>query len=152
MISNESLYIKGSNYIIAIIKDKIDVAEYIKTMKSPEVGALSLFIGTTKDTFNGKKVLKLEYEFHPTMAIKQMENLARTAISKFNLNRIAIIHRVGKVDISEESILIISASVHRREALDSTDYIIEEFKRSIPIWKKEYYQSEIEEYVWKENC
>lgn len=150
MSINDSIYIKSSNYLVGITNDKINVTDNLNSMKGNEIGALSLFIGTTRDTFNGKKVLKLEYEYHPTMAIKQIEKLAITAIKKYNLNKVCIIHRVGQVDVSEESILIISASVHRKEAINSTEYIIEEIKNSITIWKKEYYDSD--EYVWKENA
>ena len=142
--------VKESNYLVALTDKIIDIPSLISFSKDSHSGALSLFIGTTRDNYNGKNVIKLDYEYHPSMCIKYLNSLALQSIEKYKLNKCVIVHRVKKVPISEESIVIIASSNHRKESLECCSFIIEEVKRIIPIWKKEYYDDGT--YEWKENC
>ncbi len=88
---------KNENIVVSIQENPIDVAELITKMKDGKGGALSIFLGTTRDHFENKKVLKLLYEAHPTMALKKLREIAEYAFEKFGLLKIALIHRVGEV-------------------------------------------------------
>jgi molybdopterin synthase catalytic subunit len=135
--------------IYGVQEDEINVSELISKMKDGKGGAISIFLGTTRDNFENKKVLKLFYEAHPTMALKKLKEIAEEIYEKFNLIKVAIIHRVGEVPITDESIVIISTSGHRSEAIEATSYAIEQVKKIVPIWKKEIYEEGGSE--WKEN-
>jgi molybdopterin synthase catalytic subunit len=87
----------NENIIYSIQEDPIDIASLITKMKDSKGGALSIFLGTTRDHFENKKVLKLFYEAHPTMALKKLKEIAELAYEKYKLLKIAIIHRVGEV-------------------------------------------------------
>lgn len=135
--------------IVGIQEEPIDVGTLITKMKSSSVGALSIFLGTTRDNFENKKVLKLFYEAHPTMALKKMKDIAEYSLKTFNLLKILIIHRTGEVPVTEESIIIIATSAHRKESLDAISYCIDEVKKVVPIWKKEIFEDGNN--IWKEN-
>ncbi len=148
-MKNENNFLNENNILVEITNNKLNIMECIEFCKHSSSGALSIFIGTTRDTFEDKKVSFLEYEYHPTMAIKELFKICKSAKDEFKLNTILAIHRVGKVEIMEESILIISSSSHRLEANKSTAWVLEEIKKIVPIWKKEYYIEDKEK--WKEN-
>lgn len=135
--------------IVRIQEEPIDVGALITKMKSTSAGALSIFLGTTRDNFENKKVLKLFYEAHPTMALKKMKDIADYCLKTFNLLKILIIHRTGEVPVTEESIVIIATSAHRKESLDAISYCIDEVKKVVPIWKKEIFEDGNN--IWKEN-
>lgn len=156
----ENQIINRNDIYVEIIDNKIDILKYINDNKDPESGAMSLFIGTTRKSFNDKEVLSLFYEFHPTMAISEMYKIAEKTKIEYNLNKIVLIHRIGEVKVTEESVLIITVSKHREESIKGTSIILEEVKRKVPIWKKEYYKvtnnaisnnNTENYYVWKEN-
>jgi len=89
---------ENNNNIICEITDQpINTSKYIEIMKRPDGGSLSIFLGTTRDNFENKKVIKLFYEAHPTMAIKKMNEIANFCVKKWNLLAIAIVHRTGEV-------------------------------------------------------
>lgn len=135
--------------ILEIQEEPLQVGDMITRIKSNSAGALSIFLGTTRDNFDNKKVLKLFYEAHPTMALKKMKEIGEYCIKTYNLLKILIIHRIGEVPVTEESIVIISTSPHRKEAIDATSYCIDEVKRVVPIWKKEIFEDGYN--TWKQN-
>jgi molybdopterin synthase catalytic subunit len=85
------------NIIIKIQKEPINVKELINKMKDPKGGAISIFLGTTRDNFENKKVLNLFYEAHDTMALRKMNDIANSLVVKYDLIKIAIVHRIGEV-------------------------------------------------------
>ena len=137
--------------IIKIQHQKIKIQDVIQEVISLNCGAVSTFIGTTRDNFDGKKVLKLEYEAYEPMALKQMENICVRARSKWDIQNIAVYHRLGEVPMGETSVAIAVSSPHRIESLKTVEFIIETLKADVPIWKKEVYQSKDEPAQWKEN-
>lgn len=93
--------------------------------------------GTTRDNWNEKTVVRLEYEAYDNMAIKEMKNICNVIREKWStVKNIAIYHRLGNVPVKETSIIIAVSSPHRKDALEAVDFCINEFKRLVPIWKK----------------
>lgn len=140
--NNQDLFVTDDtkNVYVAITKNKINLSYLIeKHIKNNLSGGISIFLGTTKEYFNNKKVKSLEYEYHPTMALKTMFKLALDHYLDLKLNKVLIVHRVGLIPISEESIAIISSSEGREAAIKSTSNLINEVKKLVPIWKKEIY-------------
>ena len=115
----------------------------------PTAGAIATFIGTTRDNFEGKAVLRLEYEAYQPMAERQMLAIIQRARAQWELRHVAISHRVGVVPTTESSVEIAVSSAHRKEALAAVHFLIDELKAQVPIWKKEIYAGEAA--CWKEN-
>lgn len=130
--NNENIYVELTDNVI-------DMPLYMSKLKDPGAGASSIFIGMTRDNFEDKSVCFLDYECHHTMAIKELKRIANKAITDYQVSKVLIVHRLGRVNVTEASILIITLSAHRGEAIKSTSWIIEEVKKSVPIWKKEHY-------------
>ena len=127
---------------------KLDLAKYTDHVRSPAAGAIATFEGTTRDTFNGKRVLELRYESYVPMARRQVGSILASARSKWCLTRIAVAHRLGVVPVGEASVFVAVSAVHRAEALEACRFVIDEVKATVPIWKKEVYENGE---VWKEN-
>ena len=125
--------------MIRIVQAPIDLAEILHSVKSPDSGAIDIFIGATRNHSDGKEVLSLEYEAYKPMALKLMEGIVAEARRRWDINRIAMVHRVGKVEIGEASVIIAVSAVHRREAFEACRYAIDSLKRDVPIWKKEVF-------------
>lgn len=120
-------------------------------LSSPSCGAISTFTGVTRDNFAGKRVARLSYEGYVPMAIKELRALCRDAKAKYaTVDKLVAAHILGECPVGEASVVVGSSSPHRREALRCTEYLIDELKGRVPIWKKEIYEGD-EESVWKEN-
>jgi molybdopterin synthase catalytic subunit len=128
--------------------ETIDVTCIIKEFHFPNCGAVSTFLGTTRDRFEDKRVVELAYEAYKPMAIKIMTQLCTTIGEKYGLVGIGIVHRLGIVPVLEDSVLIITASPHRKESLDALEELLEEVKHKVPIFKKEVYTDGSS---WKHN-
>jgi molybdopterin synthase catalytic subunit len=98
-----------------------------------------VFEGVVRNHSRGRKTLFLEYEAYEEMARKQMEALAEQALGQFQIRDVAIIHRLGRLEIGETSVLIVVASAHRAAAFDACRWLIDTLKRTVPIWKKEHF-------------
>ncbi|CAB3248739.1 unnamed protein product [Arctia plantaginis] len=130
--------------------DKLSVDEVSELVTDESCGAVSMFIGTTRDSFEGKKVLRLEYEAYEPMALKALKAICDEVREKWPaVHSIAMYHRLGMVPCREASVVIAVSSPHRRDSLDAVAHCIERLKASVPIWKKEVYETA--EPVWKEN-
>lgn len=138
----------GTNFI-EILSHSLSVDRAVKLVTSPTSGAISLFIGTTRNNFNGKKVIKLEYEAYTSMAEKELKRICQKIREKWTVEHICIFHRLGEVPITEASVIIAVSSPHRQESLEAVHYAIDSLKATVPIWKKEIYEEG--ESVWKEN-
>lgn len=103
-------------------------------------GAVVTFDGITRDNNKGKKVLFLEYEAYEPMALKMIKEIAEEARLKWPINRIALVHRLGRVDISQTSIAIVVTSAHRKPAFEACHFLIDRLKQIVPIWKREYFE------------
>lgn len=123
-----------------ITYNPINILEIIKSVKEDEGGAIVTFIGTVRNENKGRKVRYLLYEAYEEMAIPIMKEIAEEAKLKWNLKKIAITHRIGKLEIGDESIVIAVSSTHRDEGFKACHFIIDKIKEIVPIWKKEYFE------------
>jgi len=124
----------------AIVRQKIDSTTVIERIKHPEDGAVAVFEGIVRDHTRGRRALYLDYEAYEAMALKQMQALADEALTRFKVRDVALVHRLGRLEIGETSVLIVVASAHRAAAFDACRWLIDILKRTVPIWKKEYFE------------
>ncbi len=103
-------------------------------------GAVVTFLGTTRDNFEGKTVLTLEYEAFDEMALKKLEEVRQELMAEFGLEQVAISHRIGTVGIGEISLVVAVGSPHRKEGFYACHKTVDRIKEVVPIWKKEVYQ------------
>lgn len=134
---------------IKLSQEELSVAEASSLATHPSCGAISLFVGTTRDTFQGKDVVQLEYEAYTKMAEKEMRSLCKQAREKWSLKHIVLHHRLGLVPVAESSVILAVSSEHRRESLDAVSFLIDSLKAKVPIWKKEVYTDGSGD--WKKN-
>lgn len=124
----------------SITREKIDTQAVLAKLKHPADGAALVFEGVVRDNTRGRRTLHLNYEAYEEMALKQMDALAEQALQQFPIRAVAIVHRLGRLEIGEVSVLIVVASAHRAAAFDACRWLIDTLKRTVPIWKKEYFQ------------
>lgn len=123
------------------VTDKpIDLQEPVNYVSDPEAGAIATFIGTTRNNNEGRKVIALDYEAYPEMAEKELARIGEDARKKWPICRMAIVHRLGPVQITEASVVIAVSAGHRDAAFAACRFAIEEIKKTVPIWKKEVYE------------
>jgi molybdopterin synthase catalytic subunit len=122
------------------ITDKaIDIGASARRVCSPECGATVTLDGYVRRFTAGRETLYLVYEAYEPMAIREMSRLGEAARQKFQVANIGIVHRVGRLEIGETSVVIAVASPHRKAAFEACEWLIRELKRTVPIWKKEVY-------------
>jgi len=124
----------------SIVRDVIDTQDVVRNIKSSEDGAAVVFEGVVRNQTRGRKTLYLDYEAYEEMALAQMEGLAEQALKQFQVREVALIHRLGRLEIGETSVLVVVASAHRAAAFDACRWLIDTLKRTVPIWKKEYFE------------
>lgn len=120
----------------AIVRDPIDAQKILAEIKHPEDGAAVAFEGIVRNHSRGRRTLYLDYEAYEEMALKQMQALAAQALGQFEIREARIVHRLGRLEIGETSVLIVVASAHRAAAFDACRWLIDTLKRTVPIWKK----------------
>ncbi|EDW83962.1 uncharacterized protein Dwil_GK13883 [Drosophila willistoni] len=136
---------------IELISSPLDITTLYTLLGDPGCGASSVFVGTTRDSFEGKKVLSLEYEAYEPMAIKEMKTICTDLRAKWpDLKHIVIYHRLGSVPVGEASVVIATSAPHRLSALESVSLAVDQLKTRVPIWKKELYEGD-DPAQWKEN-
>jgi molybdopterin synthase catalytic subunit len=123
-----------------IVREAIDSAGMLACMKCGEDGAAVVFEGVVRNQTRGRRTIYLDYEAYEEMALRQMESLAAQAIEKFEIRDAVIVHRLGRLRIGETSVLIVVVSAHRAAGFDACRWIIETLKKTVPIWKKEYFE------------
>ncbi len=124
----------------AIVRETIHTEAVLNALKRPEDGAAVVFEGVVRNHSHGRRTLYLDYEAYEEMALKKLEHLALQAQAEFKIRDVAIVHRLGRLQIGETSVLIVVASPHRAAAFDACRWLIDTLKRSVPIWKKEYFE------------
>ncbi|MGH9495717.1 MAG: molybdopterin converting factor subunit 1 [Candidatus Sulfotelmatobacter sp.] len=130
----------GRRRYACITRDLIDTRQVVDSLKRGEDGASLFFEGVVRNQTRGRATLYLDYEAYDDMALQQMESLASQALQKFAIRDVAIVHRVGRLEIGQTSVLIAVASAHRAAAFDACHWLIDTLKRTVPIWKKEYFE------------
>lgn len=119
--------------------EPLDVGAIARRVVPPECGAIVTLDGFVRQWTQGRETLYLTYEAYEPMAIKEMEKLGKTAREKFKIAHVGIVHRLGKLEIGETSVVVSVAAPHRKAAFEACEWLIKELKRTVPIWKKEFY-------------
>jgi molybdopterin synthase catalytic subunit len=125
---------------VRIVRERIDKESVVARLKQPADGAAVIFDGVVRDNTRGRRTLYLDYEAYEAMALKQMESLAAEARARFGVRAASIVHRLGRLEIGETSVLIVVAAAHRDAAFEACRWIINTLKKTVPIWKKEYFE------------
>jgi len=139
----------SSKFFIQVSETLPSLEECYDFVNDPSCGAISTFVGTTRDNFQGKKVMKLSYEGYIPMAKKELFKLCMEATQKYNVLKIAAVHILGDCPVGKASVILACSSPHRRDSLHCCEYLIDELKARVPIWKREVYEGDSS--VWKEN-
>ena len=126
--------------MIKITEKPIDLQKVIDTVSSLGAGALNVFIGTVRNTANGKNVVWLEYEIYESMAVAEIRKIIDEAANRWPLLGCAVSHRIGTLKPGEVSVAIAVSSPHRKDSFDACQYIIDTLKEKVPIWKKEIFE------------
>jgi molybdopterin synthase catalytic subunit len=125
--------------MIEITKEPISAQPIIDRVRKNSHGAIVTFIGTVRDNADGKKVLYLEYEAFPEMAVKKLNEICAEINDRWKIGDVDIVHRVGRLEIGETVLVIAVGAGHRQEAFQACQYAIDRIKEIVPIWKKEFY-------------
>ncbi len=134
--------------IFQLVREPIRPQEILDAIKAPEDGALVVFDGFVRDNFKGKKTLYLEYEAYEPMARAKMHEIGAEIRAKFPIHRVAIIHRLGRLEIGQTSVWIAVSAAHRGAAFQACRFAIDTLKSRVPIWKKEFFEDGA---IWAEG-
>jgi molybdopterin synthase catalytic subunit len=126
--------------LLALVRDPIDQDALIQHVRAAEDGAVVTFDGCVRNHSQGRRTLYLDYEAYESMALGKMREIAAQIHEKFPVHILAIAHRLGRLEIGETSVFIAVSSGHRPAAFDACRFAIDTLKRTVPIWKKEYFE------------
>lgn len=124
----------------AITNEKIDISELVSEVTDANAGAIATFLGTVRELTNGKKTLYLQYEAYAPMAEKKLRQIGEEIIAEHPQAKVAIVHRIGRLEISDVAVAIAVSTPHRPAAFEACRYAIERIKQIVPIWKKEHWE------------
>jgi molybdopterin synthase catalytic subunit len=123
--------------LIRVTPERLDPEEAIESVRRDEAGAVDLFLGVVRNTNKGRAVDHLVYDAYPSMAEKTMRELAEEAVERFDLADSAVLHRTGRLEIGETSLLVAVSAGHRAATFEAGHWLVNEVKRRVPVWKKE---------------
>jgi molybdopterin synthase catalytic subunit len=123
--------------MILLTRDPIDYSALTESVRSPRAGAVVLFLGTVRELTGGRKTVALDYEGYPAMAEAQMAELEAEAHSRWPVDEVALVHRLGHLELGDISVAVAVSSPHREDAFEAGRFLIDELKVRVPIWKKE---------------
>jgi len=128
-----------ANDLFALLQSPIDMAAIVREVRADQDGAIVTFDGFVRNESHGRPTLYLDYQAYEHMALSKMREIGMLAREKFAIHRIAIVHRLGRLQIGETSVFIAISAPHRNAAFDACRFAIDTLKRTVPIWKKEYF-------------
>jgi molybdopterin synthase catalytic subunit len=126
--------------ICQLQREPIDFAMLVRHVRAPEDGAIVTFDGFVRNQSHNRATLYLDYEAYESMALAKMREIAALLHEKYKIHRVAIVHRLGRLEIGETSVFIAVSAPHRAAAFDACRFAIDTLKRTVPIWKKEYFE------------
>lgn len=132
---------KGFRMEVRVQKEKIDLSSLIESTRNPESGAMVTFQGTVRRFSGDTEVVSLHYEAYEEMAVNKMNQIITQAKDKFGIIDINVIHRIGDLGLTEDSVAICVSSEHREPAFKACKYVIDAIKQDVPIWKQDIVQS-----------
>lgn len=139
-VSGGASDVTSENTLVRIQRVPIDADVLAAQVKRGEDGAVVIFDGIVRNNTRGRRTLYLDYEAYEAMALDRMQVLGSDAKQRFDVHGIALVHRLGRLEIGETSVWIAVASAHRAHAFDACRWIIDTLKKTVPIWKKEYFE------------
>jgi molybdopterin synthase catalytic subunit len=132
--------------VFAIVEEPIDVGALVSSAQRPDCGAISTFVGTTRIDESGEASVEyLEYEAYRPMADRKLEEIGAEIRERWDVREVSIVHRMGRVEPGEASVVIVVASPRRGPVFEASRYAIERIKEIAPIWKREVWS---DGYVW----
>jgi molybdopterin synthase catalytic subunit len=134
--------------LLALVRDPIDRDALIQHVRAAEDGAVVTFDGCVRNHSHGRRTLYLDYEAYESMALGKIREIAAQIHERFPIHQVAIAHRLGRLEIGDTSVFIAVSSPHRPAAFDACRFAIDTLKRTVPIWKKEYFEDGA---VWAEG-
>ena len=126
--------------LVRMVRERIVPHDIVPPLEKPEDGAIVVFDGVARNHTRGRKTLYLDYEAYEPMALGELRRLAGEALEKFPIRNLALVHRLGRIEIGESSVLIAVYSAHRAPAFEACRWLIDTLKKKVPIWKKEYFE------------
>ena len=133
--------------LFEIVQDPISVDEVVSRLVNPAIGAVVTFVGTVRGETDGRRVLYLEYEAYPEMAEQVLAQVGDEVRAHWaEVQQVAIVHRVGRLQVGEAAVVIALSAAHRRQTFDALHYAIDRIKEIVPVWKKEIWADGAE---WK---
>ena len=126
--------------MLKLTHEPLSIDAVFELVADPGAGGVVLFIGTVREQTDGKSVTALEYESFKPMAEKQIEEIEKQINAKWDVRKICVVHRLGRLLVGDKSIIIGVSAPHRREAFEASRYMIEQIKKDVPIWKKEFFE------------
>jgi molybdopterin synthase catalytic subunit len=133
--------------LFEVTGDVVSVDEVVSRLADPANGAVVTFVGVVRGSTDGRETLYLEYEAYPEMAVKTLRQVGEEVQSRWpEVRRVAIVHRMGHLEVGETAVVIALCAAHRRQVFDALRYAIDRIKKIVPIWKKEVYADGAE---WK---
>ncbi len=126
--------------MIAITQEPINIQAVIDAVQADGAGAINVFIGTVRNQTQAKPVVQLDFEAYDSMAVKKMQEIANQAKAKWPVQKIAIVHRKGSLQIGDAAVVIAVSTPHRKASFEACEYIIDTLKEVVPIWKKEIFE------------
>ena len=134
---------------VELTHQTIDPAAVLAGLAASRDGAVDLFLGVVRNHHDGRRVVRLEYHAYPEMALKMMRAIAAEARVRFGVSSLALVHRLGTLEVGEISIALAVAAPHRQAAFDACRHAMERLKREVPIWKREQFEDGAE---WVLGC
>ena len=132
--------VKPHEDLFELVQSPIDVTSLRRFVRGVEDGAIVVFDGFVRNESHGRATKYLEYEAYEPMALGKMREIGSQLHQKFAIRRVAIVHRLGRLEIGETSVLIVVSAPHRTAAFDACRFAIDTLKKTVPIWKKEYFE------------
>jgi molybdopterin synthase catalytic subunit len=126
--------------IFQLVREPIDMAALARHVRAPEDGAIVTFDGVVRNQSHNRATLYLDYEAYESMALAKMREIGVQLHEKYRIHRVAMVHRLGRLEIGETSVFIAVSAPHRAAAFDASRFAIDTLKRTVPIWKKEHFE------------
>jgi len=124
--------------MISVQRGDIDMDAVLESVKSPGSGCVVGFLGTVRDTSEGRSVERMSVEVYEEMAVKQLSIIRDEALERFGVHGVAVVHRYGELEVGDSIVYIAVSAGHRDEAFTACRYVIDELKERVPLWKREH--------------
>ena len=124
--------------MIRVQREDIDVDAVLGSVKTSGSGCVVGFLGTVRETSEGRAVERMSVEVYEEMAERQLSTIRDEAVERFGVHQVSVVHRIGDLDVGDSIVYIAVSSGHRDEAFEACRYVIDELKERVPLWKKEY--------------